>query len=78
MSEQIVEPVEDFGQPATNGELVHWMAKKPLRIGPTAVTAMAGGAFVLGVTAAVAVLALAHWLGPQRKITIARGWRRRG
>jgi hypothetical protein len=68
MSEQVVEEMDDLGQPAPDGELVHWMDPKPLSVGPAGISAAAAGAFVLGVAAAVTVLALAHWLGPQREL----------
>jgi hypothetical protein len=55
-----------------NGELVHWMARKPLRVGPAGVSATAGAAFALGAVTAVAVLALAHWLGPERTVVVGR------
>jgi hypothetical protein len=66
MSEQVVEELDDLGQPAENGELVHWMERKPLAVGPAAVSAAVAGAFVLGAVTAVVALALMHWLGPQR------------
>jgi hypothetical protein len=75
MSDQIVEDVEDLARPATNGEIVHWMASKPLRVGPAGVSAWAAGAFAVGVVGAVVVLALAHWLGPERRPELP--WRRR-
>ena len=76
MSEQVVEEVEDLGQPSPDGELVHWMEPKPLTVGPAGVTAAAAGAFALGVVATVVVLALTHWLGPQRVVELPRRGRR--
>jgi hypothetical protein len=70
MSEQIIEDVEDLSQPAANGELVHWMEPKHLQVGPAGMSVTAGAAFTVGVVAAVAVLALIHWLGPQRVIVL--------
>ncbi|WP_293901290.1 hypothetical protein [Phenylobacterium sp.] len=53
--------------PETRGELVQWMGRGPLRIGPADVSAKAVAAFVLGVAAAVAVLAAHRWRrGPRR------------
>ena len=75
MSEQIIEEVDDLSQPAANGELVHWGAPKPLRVGPAGMSVTAGAAFAAGVVAAVAVLALVHWFGPERILVI--GTRRR-
>ena len=76
MSEQVVEEVEDLSQPAPDGELVHWMEPKPLTVGPAGVTVTAAGAFALGVVATLAVLALTHWLGPQRVVELPRRGRR--
>jgi hypothetical protein len=70
MSEQVIEEVDDLGQPAEDGELVHWMDRRPISVGPVGMSATAGVAFTLGVVATVAVLALAHWLGPERVIEI--------
>jgi hypothetical protein len=64
-----VRPVE------SNGEVVHWMAPKPLRVGPAGISAAAAGAFALGAVTAVAVLALMHWLGPERQLESPRRWR---
>jgi hypothetical protein len=72
MSEQVIEDVDDLGQPTAEGELVHWMAPRPMRVGPAGVSATAAGAFALGVGAAVIALALMHWLGPQRTMEPAR------
>jgi hypothetical protein len=76
MSEQISDGIQGEERleppPARNGELVHWMAKKPLRVGPMGVSATAGAAFVMGLATAVAVLALAHWLGPERTMPVRR------
>jgi hypothetical protein len=66
MSGQVVEEMEDLGQPAPDGEIVHWMEPKPLTVGPAGVSAAAAGAFALGVGVTLAVLALTHWLGPER------------
>jgi hypothetical protein len=77
MSEQVVEEVDDLGQPAPDGDIVHWMDPKPLRVGPAGVSATAAGALVLGVALTLAVLALTHWLGPERVLQRPR-WRRRG
>jgi hypothetical protein len=62
----------DQPPPLANGELVHWMARKPLRVGPAGVSATAAAGFTLGVVTAVAVLALAHWLGPERTVAVRR------
>jgi hypothetical protein len=72
MSEQVIEDVDDLGQPAADGELVHWMEPRPLRVGPAGVSITAGAAFTAGVVATVAVLALLHWLGPERVVLVRR------
>jgi hypothetical protein len=81
MSEQAYEDVDDgsddIGPTDTNGELVHWMQPKPLSLGPIGISAAAAGAFALGAATAVAVLALLHWLGPERELDTPRRWFRR-
>jgi hypothetical protein len=72
MSEQVIEQVDDLEQPTPNGELVHWMQRPPLRVGPAGVGVTAGAAFTLGVVTAVATLALMHWLGPERVVEVRR------
>jgi len=80
MSEQIYDETEGLDLPKeprspANGELVHWMARRPLRVGPAGVSATAGAAFTLGVMAAVTALALVHWLGPERVLVVRAGRR---
>ncbi|WP_372782630.1 hypothetical protein [Phenylobacterium sp.] len=72
MSEQIVEEVDDLGQPAPNGDMVHWMEPKHIQVGPAGVTAAAIGAFALGVGVTLAVLALSDWLSPERIVEVRR------
>jgi hypothetical protein len=72
MSEQVIEEVADLEQPTPDGELVHWMQRPPLRVGPAGMGVTAGAAFTLGVVAAVATLALMHWLGPERVVEVRR------
>jgi hypothetical protein len=81
MSDQAHESVngigDDVGPVEPTGEVVHWMAPKPLSLGPAGISAAAAGAFALGAVTAVAVLALMHLLGPERQIEPARRWRTR-
>ena len=63
MSQDAYNELEDAGQHAEPGELVHWMAPRPLRVGPAAVSATAMGAFLLGMAVGAAALAVAHWMG---------------
>jgi hypothetical protein len=76
MDEPVVEALEDLEQPTSDGEMVHWMERPPLRVGAAGVTITAGAAFTLGVVAAVGTLALMHWLGPERIIEVRRAPRR--
>jgi hypothetical protein len=79
MSEQVYDEL-DATTPApaqaANGELVRWMGRPRLKVGAAGVSITAGAAFTLGVVTAVGVLALAHWLGPERVVEV-RGLRRR-
>jgi hypothetical protein len=79
MSEQAREDVDGIGEDVrpveSNGELVHWMARRPLTVGPAGISAAAAGAFALGAVATVVVLALMHWLGPERQVESPRRWR---
>jgi hypothetical protein len=71
----IDEPVDDVGgivPEVTDDALVHWMDPKPLSVGPVGLSTTAVGAFVLGAATAVAVLALAHWIGPERTVVVER------
>jgi hypothetical protein len=72
MSDRVIEGGETLEQPATDGELVHWMGRPPLRVGPAGVSITAGLAFTLGVVAAVGTLAMMHWLGPEREFELRR------
>jgi len=74
MSEQLYDEAGEVAPapPPPNGEVVHWGPPKPLRVGPAGVSMTAGAAFALGAAVAVAVLALAHWLGPEREVALPR------
>jgi hypothetical protein len=74
MSEHGQDYVDDILPSEPNGELVHWMEPRPLSVGPAGISAAALGAFALGAGVTVGVLALMHWLGPDREV---RGGRRR-
>jgi hypothetical protein len=66
--------VDDDIPPEPDGEIVHWMAPKPLAIGPVGLSGAVAGAFVLGAVTAVGVLALMHMLAPPpREAGFARG-----
>jgi hypothetical protein len=64
MSEYLVE--DDLIEEPDN-EVVHWMAPKPMSVGPGGLSAAVSAAFVLGAATAVGVLALMHWLGPRER-----------
>lgn len=72
MTEHMNEDYDDVLPSEPNGEVVHWMAPRPMSVGPAGVSMAAAGAFALGAVAAVAVLAVMHWLGPERKIEAPR------
>ena len=57
---------DDILPPEPNGELVHWMARRPLTLGATGISVATASAFALGAVAAVAVISLLHWGGPDR------------
>jgi hypothetical protein len=79
MSDQVLDEVEGRGpQTAEDGELVHWMAAKPLRLGPAGMGVTAGAAFTVGVLATLGIMALIGWLGPEREVEAPRRWRWRG
>lgn len=59
------EDIEDVGD-ESRPEIVHWMEPRPLSL-PGGVSATAASAFALGAVTAVAVLALARWLGAGRR-----------
>ncbi|WP_374471759.1 hypothetical protein [Phenylobacterium sp.] len=60
-----------------NGEVVHWMEPRPMSVGPAGISMAAAGAFALGALTTVAVLAMMHWLKPERRVTLPnlRRWR---
>ncbi len=72
MSEPVIDEVDNLEQPTTDGELVHWMDRPPLRVGAAGVGLTAGAAFTLGVVATVTTLALMGWLGPERVVELRR------
>jgi hypothetical protein len=73
MSEEAFDAVEaTVPAPEPDGELVHWMAPRRLRVGPTGLSAAAGAAFTVGVLTTIAVLAFTHWLGPDRALELPK------
>lgn len=66
MSEQVPELAPDDVPSPPAGEIVHWMSPKPLSLGAAGISAATASAFALGLATSVLVLALLHWLGPQR------------
>ena len=76
MSDSVFEDIDDILPPEPSGELVHWMEPRRLSLGPAGVSLATAGAFALGALTTVGVLAMLHWLGPQRRATPFRGRRR--
>lgn len=76
------EPLEEIGledalsTPPSDGELVHWMARRPMRLGSTGVAATAAAAFALGVAAALGALAAYRYLEPRRDALPPWRWMR--
>lgn len=74
MTDELLDTIEEADQTPprgdgglTNGEMVHWMDRPPIRVGPAGLSAAALGGFALGVAATLGVLALAGWIGPERE-----------
>ena len=77
MTETSEEILHEIPAVEPDGELVHWMEPKPLQFGTLGISMTAAGAFALGAVTTVAVLAVLHWLGPEREFEAPRrGWRR--
>lgn len=66
MTESVFDDIDDVLPPEPNGEVVHWMDPRPPSLGVAGVSMATAAAFALGAATAVAVLAMMHWLGPQR------------
>lgn len=60
-------PTEDFAPEEPNGELVHWMGRGHLRLGPAGVAVVVTAAFALGAAAVLAAMAAGRWIGPRRE-----------
>jgi hypothetical protein len=62
------ESLEDVGPvlppDQNNGEVVHWMGRKPVSVGAVGISATAAGAFALGVAATLVVLAFSDIVDP--------------
>ena len=69
MSEYVID--DDLpDEPET--EVVHWMEPRRMSLTPVGLSSAVAGAFVLGAATAVGVLALLHWLGPERQLPVRR------
>jgi hypothetical protein len=68
--------VDDILPDEPNGELVHWMQAKPMSMGLPQISAAAAGAFALGAVTAITVLAVMHWIGPERTAQMPNRLRR--
>lgn len=53
-----------------NGELVHWMEPRPLTFGPAGISLAVGGAFALGLAAALLAVGLSRMLEPERRMSL--------
>lgn len=72
MTEYAIE-TDDYSE-EPEGEVVQWMAPKPLSVGAAGLASAVAGAFVLGALTAVGVLAALHWIEPRGR---EAGWRPR-
>ena len=62
----------DLEEPDEEPKIVHWMQPRPLSVGAAGLSGAVAGAFVIGAATAVGVLALMHWLGPDREIQLRK------
>jgi hypothetical protein len=62
---EIDEPLPE----AQSGELVHWMAARPLSLGPAGILMAVGGAFVLGLATAAITVAVLRLARPERRMS---------
>ena len=67
---------EDIRPPEPTGEVVHWMAPGPLRLGSRDVPVTTIAAFAVGAVVAVAGLLLVQYLAPRREALPPWRWRR--
>jgi hypothetical protein len=74
MDEALSDVGPALAEPEADGELVHWMDRRPLSLGAAGISMTALGGFALGVTAILAVLAFTDLVDPL--VTVRR--RRRG
>jgi len=58
MTDPVLDDIDDILPPEPNGEVVHWMAARPVSIGTAGISMTVLGAFALGAVAAVAAVAL--------------------
>jgi hypothetical protein len=70
MSEYAYDDIDEILPDQPNGELVHWMDPRPMSFGPAILTLAVGGAFALGLAAAMVALNLSRQAGPERRMTL--------
>ncbi len=75
MTEYVGEDWDEVLPTHPNGELVHWMARKPVAVGVPALSATAVGAFAAGAAVTLGVLALLHLMEPARAPQAVARWR---
>jgi hypothetical protein len=68
MSEQTYADYDEVLPTEPNGEIVHWMDPKPLRVGPGGLTMTAAGALLIGAAVTLGVLAFLHWREPREEL----------
>jgi hypothetical protein len=65
----------DHAEPP-RGEVVHWMAPGPLRVGPAGLALSALAGFVLGAGAVLGAMAAWRWAEPRKEALPRWRWRR--
>lgn len=69
MSEHSYEDFDEILPEEPNGELVHWMAPRPMTFGPAGLALAVGGAFALGLATAMIAVGLTRMAGPERRFS---------
>jgi hypothetical protein len=58
---------DDFLSDTPDGEVVHWMDRRPMSVGATGLSTAVAGAFLLGAAAALGLVLLSGRFSPARR-----------